>query len=152
MSAVVPGSGQFYNKVYWKIPVIYVGGGALLYSTLYNSDNYHIYKNAYNDLYADPDLVIEGMEGLSLDQLKSIKDQYRRYRDLSVIGLGLLYVLNIVDAAVDGYLFDYDVSDDLSLRIEPTVLPYAMQANVQSTMASQWKAQNQFGLRCTINF
>ena len=122
MSVAVPGAGQFYNKSYWKIPVIYIAGGALVYSTIQNSNGYHEYKNAYNQLYEDKDNPMEGYEFYTLDQLKSVKDQYRRYRDLSVIGLVLLYVLNIVDATVDGYFFDYDVSNDLSLRVEPSIM------------------------------
>ena len=59
---------------------------------------------------------------------------------MSVIGLGLLYVLNIVDATVDGYLFDYDVSDDLSIRIEPVMI------NNNYTFSHQW------GLKCSFNF
>ena len=145
MSVIAPGAGQFYNKSYWKIPVIYIAGGALVYSTIQNSNGYHEYKNAYNQLAEDEDNPMEGYEMYTLDQLKSVKDQYRRYRDLSAIGLVLLYVLNIVDATVDGYFFDYDVSDDLSLRIEPSIMNTYSQ---NSTL----KANQHYGLKCTINF
>lgn len=138
MSAVLPGSGQIYNKKYWKVPIIYIGGGALVYSTLYNTKYYIEFRDAFNSTeggYGVGDFAL-----YSSDQLKSIKDQYRRYRDMSIIGLGLLYVLNIVDVAVDGYLFDYDISDDLSLRIEPNVIQ------------NQYRADQQIGLKCTIHF
>ncbi len=145
MSVIVPGAGQFYNKKYWKIPIIYAAGGALVYSTLQNSNGYHSFLNAYNHLYENPDSPMEGYEDYSLEQLKSVKDQYRRYRDLSVIGLVLLYTMNIVDATVDGYFFDYDVGDDLSLRIEPSIMNTYYHANT-------FRASQQFGLKCTINF
>jgi len=145
MSTIIPGAGQFYNKKYWKIPIIYIAGGAMVYSALYNSVGYHSYRNAYNHLYENPDDPMEGFEGYNLEQLKSIKDQYRRYRDLSIIGVTLLYVLNIVDATVDGYLFDYDVSDDLSLRLEPSIMGTYYNTGT-------FKASNQFGFKCTLNF
>lgn len=143
MSTVLPGSGQLYNKKYWKIPVIYIAGGALVYSTLYNSEKYHLARNAYIMALRDdihPDFI-----GYDSEQLKSIKDSYRRYRDLSIIGLTLLYVINIVDATVDGYLFDYDVTDDLSLRVEPSIMNNYYQPKSMS-------AVQQFGLKCTIRF
>ena len=145
LSTVLPGAGQFYNKKYWKVPVIYVVGGALIYSTVFNSQHYRGFRDAYNQLYENPNQPAEGYEGYNLEQLKSIKNQYRKYRDLSVIGIALLYTLNVVDATVDGYLFDFDVSNDLSLRIEPN-----MTTNYKGISAS--KADTQFGLKCTFNF
>lgn len=145
LSATLPGAGQFYNKMYWKIPIIYVAGGAMVYSAIYNSAGYHRYKDAYNHLYESPDDPMKDFEGYNLEQLKSIKDQYRRYRDLSIIGITLLYVLNIVDATVDGYLFDYDVSDDLSLRVEPSIMNTYYQS-------SSFKANQQYGFKLTVHF
>ena len=145
LSASLPGAGQFYNKKYWKIPVIYIAGGAMVYSAIYNSAGYYKYKNAYNHLYENPDNPMEDFEGYNLEQLKSIKDQYRRYRDMSIIGVGLLYVLNIVDATVDGYLFDYDISDDLSLRVEPSIM------NTYYRSGS-FKANQQYGFKLTVHF
>lgn len=143
MSAFVPGAGQFYNKKYWKIPLYYAAGAGLLYSTFYNSDNYHLAKKAYI-------LALDGKEhpdfiGYDSEQLQSIKDSYRRYRDLSIIGLTLVYIINIVDATVDGYLFDYDVSDNLSLRVEPSIMNNYYQPKSMS-------AFQQFGLKCTVRF
>ncbi len=154
MSAVLPGAGQVYNKRYWyfKVPAIYIAGGLALYSTFYHSDRYHIFKNAYNSKYRDANFELVGYEGYTLEQYKSIKDQYRRYRDLSVIGLVLVYVYNVLDAVVYGYLFDFDVSDDLSLRLEPAVLPNIQHRLPQRTMASQWQAQTQVGFKCTLSF
>ena len=145
LSAFLPGTGQFYNQKYWKIPVIYITGGALAYSVIYNTKGHIRFKDAYNYLYENPDQPQEGFEGYSLEQLKSIKGQYRRYRDLSIIGITLLYVLNVVDATVDGYLFDFDVSDDLSLRLEPSIINIYTQE-----LAS--KDQQSLGFKCTFKF
>jgi len=145
LSASLPGAGQFYNQKYWKIPVIYITGGALVYSAVYNTKGYIRFRDAYNVLYENPDHPQEGFEGYNLEQLKSIKIQYRRYRDMSIIGITLLYVLNVVDATVDGYLFDFDVSDDLSFRLEPSIINiYA-----QEMLA---KDQQSLGFKCTFKF
>ena len=155
MSTIIPGAGQFYNKSYWKTPVIYVAGGALVYTTIISSNGYHEYKNAYNHLYRNPDNSenpddtsnrLEGYEIYNLDQLKSIKDDYRYWRDVSVIGLFILYTLNIVDATVDGYFYDYDVSNNLSLRIEPKITsPFLNPRN-------DFKASSQFGFKMVLSF
>ncbi len=121
MSTFCPGLGQIYNKKYWKVPVIYAGFGALAYSINYNQNKYKTYLNAYKDalngvpdaytnLYANP------------ENLNSLQHYFHRYRDLSVIGVLALYLLNVVDASVDAHLFSFDVSENLSLNIHPTLI------------------------------
>ncbi len=139
LSVALPGAGQFYNRKYWKIPVIYALGGALIYSWKYNNDNYDKFRQAYVQSYnggASP----KGFENYSKEQLKLIKDDYRRNRDLSIVGVALLYVLNIVDATVDAHLFDYDISDNLSLRVEPNL------------MFNSHTSNNLLGLKCSVRF
>ncbi len=118
MSAIVPGAGQVYNKKYWKIPIIYGLGGYLAYSVYYNNKQYMRYKEDYKALTDnDPNTIDEFNGEVPADQLKYAKDQHRRQRDLAFMGLSLLYVLNIVDASVDAHLYDFDISDDLSLKL-----------------------------------
>ena len=120
MSAVLPGLGQIYNKKYWKVPIIYAGGAYLVYAFSFNQSQYTRFKNAYIALTdGDPNTVDEFNGLVPKDQLLYYKDQYRRNRDLSVIGFFGLYILQLVDASVDAYFFDFDVSDDLSLKIIP---------------------------------
>jgi hypothetical protein len=145
-SAVAPGMGQIYNKKYWKAPVVYAGFGVLVYFVIFNSTHYTDWKNGLVD-FTDTipgtdsylDLVSKKLDMTLVDpilhpntynassaawfesQLKNGMDYYRRNRDLSYIGLGLWYILTIIDATVDAHLFDYDVGDDLSLRIEPRI-------------------------------
>ena len=140
-SAVLPGLGQAYNKKYWKIPILYAGIGTLVYAINFNSRYYNKYSVAYRDFLIqdpgntgylevlpptlDPEDVLDG--GSQADwfenALKNKKDYYRRYRDLSYIGLAVIYVLNLVDASVDAHFKTFDVSDDLSLHIEPYMRP-----------------------------
>lgn len=119
-SAILPGLGQAYNKKYWKIGVIVAGTGALIYSLNFSQGFYRTYKSELvkrqqNLGGLNPELVL--YSDANLNELQSF---YRRNRDLSIIGMFLLYALNIVDANVDGHLFDFNVSEDLSLKISPS--------------------------------
>lgn len=128
LSTVVPGAGQAYNKKYWKIPVIYVGLGTLGYLANRNNTHYKDFKKAYSELYntnKDSTITIDGTS-FTLNGLDAGKNYYRRYRDLYVIFTAGLYLLNIVDANVDAHLFDFDISDDISLRITPSAEQYGM--------------------------
>lgn len=125
-SLALPGLGQAYNKKYWKIPVIYAGFGTLAYFIKTNSDYYQKYKKAY--IYeTDEDTTTintsPGIEELSAEQLLKAKNYYRRNMELSYIITGLLYILNVVDAAVDAHLYYFNVNDDLSMKIEPSLNP-----------------------------
>jgi hypothetical protein len=127
-SAILPGLGQAYNKKYWKMPVIYGIAGVLTYFVVDNNKEYAHYKKAYKwRLDNDPSTIDQYVNTYTDEDLRILKNYYRRNRDLSYIGLGLTYMLNIVDAAVDAHLFYFDVSDDLSLRIEPQVSPFTPQ-------------------------
>jgi hypothetical protein len=122
MSAIIPGAGQVYNKKYWKVPIKYAGGAVLYYFIKTNNDEYHKYKEAQvirND--GDPETIDDYDPQFTNEDLETRKDYYRRNRDLSYILAGTLYVLNIVDAYVDSQLMDFDVSDNLSLKINPGI-------------------------------
>jgi Family of unknown function (DUF5683) len=122
MSTILPGAGQVYNKKYWKVPVIYAGLIALAYSIDFNEKQYNIYRVAYK-CRLDTDSRNDRFVGIYRDSdLNTLQKTYNRYRDLSVIGASLLYILNIVDATVDAHLFSFDVSDDLSFRMQPTLI------------------------------
>lgn len=119
-SAVVPGAGQFYNKKYWKIPVIYVGIGASLYAANNNNNEYIRYRDALNNRANNEDNIDE-FDNYSDSQLITIKDYYRKNRDLSYIIAAGIYLFNIVDAAVDAHLYNFNVTDDLSMQIAPAL-------------------------------
>lgn len=114
LSAVTPGLGQVYNRKYWKIPILYAGGAFVYYLYDYYNDRFNEYSNAYNSFINNK---ITEYNGITTEEgLKQAKDFYRRYRDLNTIILVGVYLVNIVDATVDAYLFNFDVSKDLSLR------------------------------------
>jgi len=126
MSAILPGLGQAYNSIgqpfrktkYWKIPVIYGGLGGFGYMFVVNNDKYKSFrKNLRAENDDDPNTVNETR--WNSDELQTQKITYRKRRDIAVVGIVVLYLLNIVDANVDAHLKTFDVSDDLSIRIEP---------------------------------
>src|SRR4030095_6342749 len=124
LSAILPGAGQYFNKKYWKIPIIYVGFTALSYYVVVNNDDYKTYKTAYKYRLDGDESTTDEFVGIYSDQdLSTLKNYYRRNRDLSVIGISVLYVLNIIDATVDAHLFHFDVSDELTLNWHPSFTP-----------------------------
>jgi hypothetical protein len=121
--SVVPGLGQAYNKKYWKIPIIYAGMGTLGYFAYHNGVYYKKFKKTYSNLLstgnADTTAYMYGVE-FTLNGLETGKNYYRRYRDMFTIFTFGLYLMNIIDANVDAHLYDFDISDDLSLNITPS--------------------------------
>ena len=122
LSLALPGAGQIYNRKYWKAPIIWaaVGGvGFLIYSNhqtysqyrdalLLRSDEDPATIDAYDQIYTDNDLLV-------------LQDEARRSRDLWIILTSLGHALNVVDAVVDAHLSTFDVSDDLSMKIQPAI-------------------------------
>jgi hypothetical protein len=121
-SLIFPGLGQIYNKKYWKIPFIYGAGGTFLYYINYNQLKYKKFREALFDQATTKESVeIDGYL-YPYANLEQGRDYYRRYRDLSVAGLAAIYLLNVIDAMVDAHFFNYDISDDLSMKVEPAVM------------------------------
>ena len=114
-SAIIPGAGQIYTKKYWKVPIIY---GGLVASAYFINDN----NNQYNE-YRDAALLSyetgEDQLGYTYSELIILKDHYKRNREISYFSFVGVYILNIIDASVNAHLFNFDVSDDISLNIRP---------------------------------
>jgi len=117
-SAILPGAGQVYTKKYWKVPIIYAG---LISSAYYIKENhtlYDLYKQTYLSRL-DGDRTDEFSTTYTDADLRTLTEHYRRNREVSALLFTLTYMLNIVDASVSAHLFDYDVSEDISLHIQP---------------------------------
>jgi hypothetical protein len=131
LSTVLPGAGQIYNKKYWKAPVIYAGFAGLGYLVKFNNDRYQIYKDAFSARADENPETVDEFENVYSEQdLITLKNYYRRNRDLSIIGIGLIYVLNILDASVDAHLFYFNVSDNISMNIAPAGIPHSRSAGI----------------------
>ena len=115
-SAVIPGAGQIYTKKYWKIPIIYGGLITSGYFIKDNQDNYTMYKEA---ALISIENNYEDQLDFTYSELITLKDYYRRNREISYFSFIGIYILNIVDASVNAHLFNFDVSDDISFNIRP---------------------------------
>jgi len=125
-SAIIPGAGQIYNhcampkgqkKAYWKVPLILAGLGSTGYFAYYNN-------HLKNELRTEYEWRADGNDPSKFkeyddDGLLSLYSISRTRRDLCFVGLAAVYVLNIVDAGVEAHFVNFDVSDDISLRIQP---------------------------------
>ena len=127
LSTIFPGAGQIYNKSYWRVPIVIGGLASTIYTIDWNNRGYQRFKTAYSlkvDYEKDPSKYPNGAPdefrgAYTSSFLKNLKDSYRRNRDLCIILTAGVYLLNILDAHVDAHLQDYDISDDLSMNLEP---------------------------------
>lgn len=139
LGAILPGAGQIYNQSYWKLPIVYGAFMGCGYAIGFNNTRYSSYKQAYRDILTDEVLSTDPLrsynailpEGYTVDRmggratytqtLQRYQNNFRRYRDLSIVATVVVYALSLVDAFVDAQLFDFDISPDLSLQIEPQI-------------------------------
>lgn len=131
LSAVLPGLGQVYNKKFWylKVPAIYAAAGALVFTLNFNQRNYTGFRDAYQyRLDKNPFTAPEARFNTGNDDgIRSQRDRFRRERDYTVIlGIGL-YLLQIAEAATTAHLKTFDISDELSMRLKPSIEPIPLQ-------------------------
>lgn len=117
LAIMFPGAGQVYNKSYWKLPILYGGFATLGYVIAFNGKGYVRFSKAYNDKMAGNKDEFNGR--YSEEVLRNTRNNYRRYRDMAIFYTIGLYVVSIVDAYVDASLSRYDISDNLSMSVEP---------------------------------
>lgn len=127
-STILPGWGQAYNRKYWKMPIAYSLIGGAIYSSIYFNRQYQTYRSIFRDevayqiaLKSNPNAV-DPQPNYTYGQAQKLKNDTKQNRDLCFILIGVAYGLQIVDATVDGHLYDFDISDNLSFR--PTFSPY----------------------------
>lgn len=153
LAMIFPGGGQIYNRKYWKLPIIYGGLAGCAYALSWNNKMYKDYAQAYRDLLdKNPNTnsfrtLIPNITNYSTTQLTTIlknrKDLYRRYRDLSIFSLIGVYLLSIVDAYVDAELSNFDISPDLSMKVEPVIM------NNNHIISQDKRA---YGIQCSLRF
>ena len=117
MLSILPGAGQIYTKKYWKVPIIY---SALVTSGYFIIDNNKKYKK-YRDTYLDRNNGIIDNLNYSNSELITLKDYYKRNREISIMLFSLSYILNIIDASVNAHLFQYEIGENISFKIDPTL-------------------------------
>jgi hypothetical protein len=141
MSLCLPGLGQVYNKKYWKLPIIYAGFGVLTYFIVTNANEYSTYRGAYlESVEGDStgkyqDLVLR----YSSTELLSARDYYRRNLEVTCLLTAVFYILNVLDATVDAHLFTYNISKDLSFKVEPVLFKPTYTPDVSSGIKLSFK-------------
>ena len=155
LALVLPGAGQIYNRKYWKLPIIYGGFMGCIYALTWNNQMYRDYSQAYLDICDDDPATASYNDFLppnynaeaNKDYLKKIfknrKDIYRRYRDLSIFSFIGVYAISIIDAYVDAELSHFDISEDLGLRVRPSLFPSTNYYSLQS---------HSLGVKCSLSF
>ncbi len=136
LALVLPGAGQIYNRKFWKLPIIYGGFLGCIYALTWNNMMYKDYSQAYLDIMDDDpgtasynkflhlgNTVTKDNEERYKEIFRSRKDKYRRWRDMSFFVMLGVYAISVIDAYVDAELSVFDISNDLSLTIEPAVIP-----------------------------
>lgn len=160
MALVIPGGGQIYNRKFWKLPIFYGGFAGCAYALTWNNKMYNDYSDAYRaavneewDSSSITDLLPPGYVGnISHSQLtetlRKRKDTYRRYRDMSIFAFIGVYLLSVVDAYVDAELSNFDITPDLSMKVEPAVIDN----NSTGSQYSPVTRSKSVGLQCSFRF
>lgn len=161
LSMICPGAGQIYNGSYWKAPIVIGGFASMVYVIDWNNRGYQRFRTAYNlrvnydnalkeyNAATDktgltkPSPTDEFRGRYTADYLKNLKNSYRRNRDLSIIITAGVYLFNVIDAHVDAHLKDYDISDNLSMDVQP---------HIGNVYTAQSGSINTYGLGININF
>ena len=159
LAIVLPGAGQIYNRKYWKLPFVYGGFVGCAYAMRWNNQMFRDYSQAYMDIMDDDPNTQSYNQflhlGAKIDSsnleryqrlFKNRKDKFRRWRDLSFFCLVGVYAISIIDAYVDASLSEFDISKDLSLRVEPTII------NRSNGMQTNPLRDNSLGVSCSLNF
>ena len=157
LALVIPGGGQIYNRKYWKLPIVYGGFLGCIYALTWNNMMYKDYSQAYIDImdnnpetksYEKFMQLGRVINDTNIERYKTIfknrKDKYRRWRDLSFFVMVGIYALSVIDAYVDAELSVFDISKDLSLKVQPTVIGNQLSQN--PIYASS------LGVNCQLNF
>lgn len=155
LSALCPGLGQIYNRRYWKLPIVVGAFVGLSYGASWNNRMYKDYAKGYRDVMdEDPntnsymDFFPPTVQESDLDMawlqriMKSKRDYYRRYREICIISMVGVYLINIVDAYVDASLAHFDISPDLSLDVTPAAIDNTAFGTRMPSL----------GLQCAISF
>lgn len=157
LAIVFPGGGQIYNRKYWKLPLVYGGFMGCFYAMNWNNNMYKDYSQAFLDISDnDPNTasyksymhlgakITDSNKDHYKQIFRSRRDKYRRWRDLSFFVMVGVYALSVIDAYVDAELSVFDISKDLSLKVEPTIMNNSSSSNPFQAGA--------LGLNCSLNF
>ncbi|NNE70982.1 MAG: hypothetical protein HKN29_11555 [Rhodothermales bacterium] len=156
-ASLVPGWGQIYNREYLKLPLLYGAMGALAVTAIQANQDYVLYRNAFQykafdeitaegetnpaaQYQSDYETLAAEFGPISSSPLEAQRDNFRRNRDLSIIGVAAIWGLGVLDAYVSAHLSSFDVGEDLTLKVDPGVhpLPRAGGVGTSLTLTISW--------------
>jgi len=138
--AIIPGAGQFYNRDFWKLPIVYLSLGGSIFAYHLNSLKYHDFLRAYKSFYnlntgqlapgisEDSKALVRvrylfntasRLDSATRDQIQKQKNYWRRYRNIAILTIGTIYAISIIEANVASHLKGFDISEDLTLHVAP---------------------------------
>lgn len=148
LSAILPGTGQIYNnhykpkdrksRLWWKLPIVYGGLGASIYSMIFYQREF---KAILNERTArlEPGYEFQYIPNLTSEQLFPVQEEYRKYRDYSIIAGLLVYTLNILDANIEGHLLHFDAGDNLSFNFNPNFSYHNSTSSIGAKLVLKFK-------------
>lgn len=129
-SLILPGWGQITNKQWWKVPIIYTALAGVGYYVYWLNGEYQDYRAAYYNSFAssNPDYTDQRfgatparLVGVPQSALLYYRNYYRNERDFMILMFALTYGLNVLDAYIFAHMRDFDVSDNLSVTLNPAM-------------------------------
>lgn len=123
-SALIPGLGQIYNRQYFRAAAVYAAAGVAIYFFIDNSKNYRAFRKEYAGRQgSNPNFVSQFPEYSDASQILAARDYYKRNLDLTGLLTGVGYALQVMEALSSAHLKGFDISNDISMRIKPVVVP-----------------------------
>ena len=141
LSSIIPGAGQIYNRKWWKAPIVWGGfiSAIIVHDFYYDKHKFFhqilIYKDQqidettianYGDNNKEDDRFtnLSGAEiaALNQPQIQILNDAAEKRKQQVYLMSAMFYILQIVDASVDAHFSKFDISDDLSLQIKPSLI------------------------------
>ena len=147
LALVLPGAGQIYNRKYWKLPLVYGGFVGCVYAMRWNDQMYHDYSQAYLDISDDDpntqsyNQFLHLGKAITKENMATYQNLFKQRKDRYLLGV---YALSVIDAYVDASLSEFDISNNLSLRVEPAIINNRISRNPFTASA--------VGLQCSLNF
>lgn len=125
-SLIIPGAGQAYNKKFWKIPIVYAGIGTAAYLSFIHERRYRLLRDNYIFRVDGDPLTVDIYPNAVASTILSERNRVNKWRQQAYVALAIIWILNGIDAFVDGHLLTFDVNEDISGQLHPKMqhLPY----------------------------
>jgi len=128
-SLIAPGAGQLFNKRYWKAPIVWGIEGAAIYQLVQNINTFKDWDDEYHKFIDDPNHEFAGYTNAS--DFKPVRDNARQNMEFMYVAVAVIHIINVADAFVDRHLIEFDIEDDISLKVRPATNVYGAAVTLQ---------------------